>query len=73
MILGVTTLVKPIAAGTFDARIADFDIWVTLGVSVIFALFIFIFGKINRMAGWTFLTAYLAYTIYIYAAYMIAN
>jgi cation:H+ antiporter len=73
MILGVTTLVKPIAAGTFDSRIADFDVWVTLAVSVVFAALIFVMGKINRTTGWVFLSAYLAYTVYIYAAYMMAG
>ena len=70
MILGVTAAIKPIAAGTFSPQLVEFDIWVTLGVSIIFALLVLIARQIHRAVGWVFFTCYIAYITYIYAIYL---
>ncbi len=70
MILGITSAITPIAAGTFSAQLVQFDIWVALGVSVLFTVLMIIFGRINRVAGWLFFAGYIAYIVYIYALYL---
>ncbi len=66
MIIGVTSLVKPIAEGGFSPQIINFDIWVTLLVGLFFMLILFIFKRINRVIGSLFLLSYVIYNIYIY-------
>lgn len=67
MILGVTSLVKPIAEGAFSHQLVNLDIWITVLVSVIFTLLLLFFGKIGRFAGFVFCAAYIVYNVYIYA------
>jgi len=67
MILGFTALVKPIAAGSFSPQLVNFDVWVTVLVSVVFALMLVLFGKIGRIAGVVFCGAYIVYNVYIFA------
>ncbi len=71
MILGVTAAVKPIAEGSFAPQLVNFDIWITVLVSVIFALLIVLFKRIGRVAGFVFCAAYIVYNIYIYAIYIV--
>ena len=66
MILGVTSLVKPIAAGSFDPQLGELDIWITVLVSVVFTLLLLLFGKIGRFTGFVFCGAYIVYNVYIY-------
>jgi len=70
MILGVTAAVKPIAEGSFAPQLVSLDIWVTVLVSVIFALLVVLFKKIGRVVGFVFCGAYIVYNIYIYAIYI---
>jgi len=70
MILGFTAAIKPIAEGSFAPQLVNLDIWVTVLVSVIFALLIVFFKKIGRFAGIVFCGAYIVYNIYIYAIYI---
>ncbi len=70
MIIGITALVKPIAEGSFAPQLADFDIWIAAGVSVLFAVLLFTMKKITKPVGYLFMAAYIAYNIYIYAIYM---
>ncbi|MFK7839432.1 MAG: calcium/sodium antiporter [Bdellovibrionales bacterium] len=70
MILGFTALVKPIAQGSFAPQLVNFDIWITVLVSVIFALLLVFTGKIGRVTGFVFCAAYIVYNIYIYALYI---
>jgi len=70
MILGVTSAITPIAAGTFSSQLVTFDIWVALGVCVLFTALMMIFGKINRLIGWIFIAGYTAYIAYIYTLYL---
>lgn len=70
MILGITALVKPIAAGSFVPQLADFDIWVTALTSALFALSIVFFNGVPRIMGILFCGGYLAYNVYIYAMHV---
>lgn len=72
MILGVTASIKPIAAGTFSPQLVEFDIWVTLGVSILFALLVLVARQVHRAVGWVFFAGYIAYITYIYAIYLAA-
>ncbi len=67
MILGVASLIKPITQGAFSDQLANFDVWVTLAVALLFSAVVFLMGKINRIAGALFFLTYIAYNIYIYA------
>ncbi len=71
MILGVTSLVKPIAAGSFAVQLVNFDIWITVLISVIFSLLLVFLGKIGRSTGFILFSAYIVYNIYIYAIYIV--
>lgn len=70
LIIGVTTLVKPLDIAAMAPQLVSFDIWVTLGVSVLFTLILVSYRKINRFIGVSFLTLYAAYIVYIYANYL---
>ena len=70
MILGVTALVKPIAQSSYAPQLLDFDIWVMLGVAIIFAGLVFGFKKITKPVGIVFVSVYILYNIYIYAIYL---
>lgn len=67
MIVGVTSMIKPIIVGADNAQLVNFDIWVMLLVACIFALVLVLSKKISRMTGSLFLFAYVTYTAYIYA------
>lgn len=69
-IMGTASLVKPILAADFAPQLVNFDIWVTMAVSVVLAGLLFITGKMGRIAGALFISGYVAYNVYIYAMYM---
>lgn len=70
MIIGVSALVKPISSSMFSPQLVNFDVWVTLAVSVIFAAILFARKSIGRITGGLFFTGYILYNIYIYAIYV---
>lgn len=70
MIIGVTAMVKPIAEGSFAPQLLNFDIWVVLATSLIFALLLIFTGKITRTVGAVFFVSYILYNIYIYGIYV---
>ena len=70
MIMGLTTVIKPIIEGSFSPQLVDFDIWMTAGVSVLFALLLLFYNKVTRPIGIIFVSAYVLYNVYIYAIYM---
>ena len=70
MIMGVATLVKPIAASDFAAQLVNFDIWVASAITLILAAFIFIFKGFGRIVGAGLLLFYVLYNVYIYALYV---
>ncbi len=70
VIMGITSIVKPIASGSFAAQLVDFDIWVTVAVSFLLMLILLAFRKIARPVGVMFILGYVVYNVYIYAIYM---
>lgn len=70
MIMGVTAAVKPILPGSFAQQLSDLDIWLTVGVSVIFTLIILLYKKFTKPIGVIFLLAYAIYIVGIYAIYL---
>ncbi len=70
MIIGITTMIKPIASGSFAPQLAQFDVWLMLAVSLIFTLLLVFYKKINRNIGIAFVAAYVMYNIFIYAVNM---
>lgn len=66
MILGAAAATKPILQGSFSPQLGNFDVWITLAVTVIFAIILFLTGKISRITGSFFFLSYICYNIYIY-------
>ncbi|HIF25277.1 MAG TPA: calcium/sodium antiporter [Micavibrio sp.] len=66
MIIGVAAMVKSINMQDTAASLVELDIWVTLGVSVLFTLILFVYGKIGKKLGVAFLAGYFAYMIAIF-------
>lgn len=70
MIMGVTSIVKPIDNSAIAEQVVKLDIWVMFGVSALFSTLLLIFGKINRPMGILFLIGYVFYIGLIYALYL---
>ena len=70
MILGLTSVVKPIVVTASSAQLVQFDIWIVGLVSVIFAGLLVFCKKIARVEGIVFLVLYLIYNVYIYTIYL---
>ncbi len=70
MIIGTTTAIKPIQSGTIAPQVVQFDIWIMLAVSVIFAAFILTMKRIPMFMGYVFSSLYVAYIIGLYYLYM---
>lgn len=70
MIMGLSALIKPINMDLVAPQLGQFDIWVTVAVSVIFAGLIFFTKKFGRAIGIAFLLTYILYNITIYAIYV---
>ena len=68
MILGAAAASKPILQGSFSPQLGNFDVWITLGVTLIFAIILFLTGKVSRVTGSFFFLSYICYNIYIYMA-----
>ena len=66
MILGAAAASKPILQGSFSPQLGNFDVWITLAVTVVFAIILFLTGKISRITGSFFFLSYICYNIYIY-------
>ena len=70
MIMGVTSIVKPIDNSAIADQVVRLDMWVMFGVSAFFSALLLIFGKINRPVGVLFLIGYVFYIGLIYALYL---
>ena len=70
MIMGVTSLVKPIDNSAIADQVVKLDMWVMFGVSALFSALLLMFGKINRPMGILFLIGYVFYIGLIYALYL---
>ena len=67
MILGVTSLIKPIEQGSFPETLAHTDVWFVLAVTLVFSIVFAVTGKINRLTGFLFCLVYFVYDVYVYA------
>ena len=70
MIIGATALIKPIENSAIAPQVISLDIWIMLGVSLIFSAFLLVFKKINKTMGILFVTGYVLYIGLIYALYL---
>ena len=59
-IIGATALVHPIAVAE---RMANVDVWVMVGASLVAVPFLLARGRIGRLAGAAFVVAYTVYTV----------
>lgn len=64
-VLGMTAVVSPIP---FEGRLAQFDIWIMLAVTLALAPMIWTGRKIGRVDGFVFLLLYAMYTVWTYTA-----
>jgi len=69
MILGITSIVKPILQSSYALQLATFDVWVALAIALAFAGSLIIFKKINRVTGGLFILGYILYNSYIFTLY----
>lgn len=70
MIVGATALIKPIDDSAIAPQVLTLDIWVMLGVAVLFSLILLTYKKINKVIGTVFVAGYVFYIGLIYALYL---
>lgn len=70
MIIGAISMMKPIENEAIASQVITLDIWVMLGVAVLFSALLLIFGKINKTIGIIFVAGYVFYIGLIYALYL---
>lgn len=70
MIIGVTAMVKPIDNSAIAPQVLTLDIWVMLGVAVLFSAILLLYKKINKPIGVIFVAGYIFYIGLIYALYL---
>lgn len=70
MIIGATALIKPIEKSAIAPQVLTLDIWVMLGVSVLFSVLLLTVKKINKPMGILFVSGYVFYIGLIYALYL---
>lgn len=70
MIIGATALIKPIAKESIDPEILNLDIWVMLGVAIMFSFILLTYKKITRPIGFVFVFGYVLYIALIYGLYL---
>jgi len=63
-VMGVVAVVTPVAV---PEQIIRFDLWVMLGVSVVFLALAFALRRLGRVIGGLFLLAYAAYVVALFA------
>lgn len=70
MIIGATSLIKPIEKASIAPQIVSLDMWVMFGVTILFSAILLIFKKINKPVGILFVAGYVLYIGLIYALYL---
>lgn len=70
MILGITASVKAIPEDAIAPQVVALDVWVMLGVAVLFAAVLLFAKKINKVTGGIFFAGYIFYIALIYALYL---
>lgn len=73
MIIGVTAVIKPIVPADIEPQLIDFDIWVMMGTSLIFAALLLTIKQINKPIGFVFCLAYTAYIGYMATTYLLGS
>jgi cation:H+ antiporter len=62
--MGISAAVKPLV---IDPRFAQFDLPIVLAVTLVFAVFLLVTGKIGRVAGGVMAAAYVLFTVAQYS------
>lgn len=70
MILGVTSMIKPIDNSAIAPQVLTLDIWVMLGVAILLSVILLVFKKIGKVIGTIFVAGYIFYIGLIYALYL---
>ena len=70
MIIGVVSAIKPIEQSAIAPQVITLDIWVMLGVSLLFSGLLLVFKKINKPIGIALVAGYVFYIGLIYALYL---
>jgi cation:H+ antiporter len=73
IIIGITALIKPIPAESIAPQVTTLDIWVMLGVAVLFSVLVLLFKRINKWMGAGLVAGYVLYIAVIYALYLGAD
>ncbi|MFX4299966.1 calcium/sodium antiporter [Pseudosulfitobacter pseudonitzschiae] len=63
-VMAFSSIVKPLV---IDSRFAAFDMPIVIGVTLLFAFMLFVFGRIGRLAGFAMAIGYLAFTVAQYS------
>ncbi len=70
MIMGITAGIKAIPSGTIAPQVITLDVWVMLGVAVLFSFLLLVVKKIGKATGIIFVLGYIFYIGLIYALYL---
>lgn len=70
MIIGIVSLVKPIAGDAIAPQVVTLDIWVMGAVAVLFSALLLFRKKIDKGTGFIFVAGYILYIGIIYALYL---
>ncbi|MEM7617825.1 MAG: calcium/sodium antiporter [Pseudomonadota bacterium] len=70
MILGVTASIQEIPGEAIAPQVITLDVWVMLGVAILFSAILLFVKKINKVTGAIFFTGYIFYIALIYALYL---
>lgn len=69
LIIGVTSVLKPIPADQITPEMVSVDVWVMLAVALLMGLMLLIRGKIGRVTGFLMLALYIIYIVGTYFVY----
>lgn len=61
MIIGLCAFAKPLVMEQIDARAVQIDIWVTIAVTLLFSIWIYLFKGVSRNVGIAFVVLYFVY------------
>lgn len=70
MIMGITSIIKPIEQSAIAPQVLSLDVWVMLGITVLFSAILLLFKQVTRVTGFFFLVGYVFYIALIYALYL---
>lgn len=70
MIMGLTSIIKPIDNSAIAPQVLTLDIWVMLGVAILLSVILLVFKKIGKVTGTIFVAGYIFYIGLIYALYL---